>query len=310
MRSNNFMLLRGYLSDKSPGFQFSVLVLLWFFCYSLVNVLLAGALLAYYGAEQYEALAESLARGTLHTNLVKTMQIAMSVGAFLLPPLILGYLKNENMLAVTGLLSAPRFGLLLLLIPIMVSAAPFIMAMLELNQQMKLPAALSWLEQYLRYNEQRQEEILKQLLHMQSHFDFALNLLMIALVPAVCEEFFFRGCLQPVLAAMYRNVHLAVIISAVIFSLIHFQFYGFLPRMILGIILGYLFAWSNNLWYSVAAHLLNNGAQVVLLYLYQLRKISFDMAQAEAPGMGYVILATILMFWSLSVFREKSGSDI
>jgi uncharacterized protein len=302
--------LKGYLADKSPAFQFSILVLLWFFCFSLVNLLMAGVLVVYYGPENYKELAENLATGNINNNLLKIMQIVMSLGAFLLPPFILSYLKNEKLLVSTGLSAPPKIFLAALVIPVMLFASPFIMSVLELNQKMSLPSGLSWLEQYLKDSELQNENVLKRLLHMRTHFDFALNFLMVAVTPALCEEIFFRGCLQPILTTLYRNAHLGVIMSAMIFSFIHFQFYGFLPRMILGIMFGYLFLWTNNLWYPIIAHLLNNGAQVIFLYLHQKKIIQFDIETAESPAQLYVLISTILLFLALSVFHKKSGSIV
>jgi len=85
-----------------------------------------------------------------------------------------------------------------------------------------------------------------------------LDTLVIAIVPAIAEEFFFRGVLQQILHKMLRNIHVAIILTAFVFSLVHFQFLTFLPRFYLGIVLGYLFYWSRNIWVSITAHFINN----------------------------------------------------
>jgi len=302
--------LRGYLQDKTPAFQFAALMILWFVCFNIMQLFMAGALVAYYGPENYKELADNLISGNIGNNLLKLLQIGSSIGLFLLPALFFSFMHNENPLRSLQVLVLPKITLLFLAVGVVIFAAPFIINMTELNQKMQLPSYLSSLEQYLKDTEMQSEQMLKRLLVMNSHFDFALNMLMLAIIPAVCEEIFFRGALQPLLTRLYGNVHIAVIMSAMIFSFIHFQFYGFLPRMILGMVLGYMFVWTNNLWYSIIAHLLNNGLQVLALFLYQKKAISYDIESSATPEPLFVLGTTFLMFYTLWLFHRKSGSFI
>jgi membrane protease YdiL (CAAX protease family) len=302
--------LRGYLQDKTPAFQFAALMVLWFVCFNAMQLLMAGALVAYYGPENYKELADNLMSGNISNNLLKLLQMGSSVGLFLLPALLFYFMQNENPLRSVQVMVMPNIILLFLTLGIIVFAAPFIISMTELNQKMQLPSYLTSLEQYLKDAEMQSEQMLKRLLVMNTKFDFALNMLMLALLPAICEEIFFRGTLQPLLTRLYGNVHIAVIMSAMIFSFIHFQFYGFLPRMILGMVLGYMFVWTNNLWYAILAHLLNNGLQVVALYLYQKKTISYNIETSASPEPLYVLGSTALMFYVLWLFHRKSGSFI
>lgn len=96
---------------------------------------------------------------------------------------------------------------------------------------------------------------------------FMVNMLMIALIPAIGEELFFRGIIQQYLSRGLKSIHLAVIITAFIFSFFHFQFQGFIPRMGLGILFGYLMIWSRSVWLPVLAHFINNGSAVVIEFL-------------------------------------------
>lgn len=91
-----------------------------------------------------------------------------------------------------------------------------------------------------------------------------MSVITIALVPAFCEEFAFRGTLQPLLAKSTKNVHVAVWISAFIFALIHMQFYGIIPRMVMGAFLGYMVIWSGSLWSAIIAHMVNNSIAIIL----------------------------------------------
>ena len=130
-----------------------------------------------------------------------------------------------------------------------------------------------------------------------------LNLLVIALIPAVGEELTFRGVLQQGLVRRMKSPHLAIILSAAIFSFIHFQFYGFLPRMFLGLLLGYMFYITGSLWTSILMHFVNNGSVVVLYYLNNKDIISIDaehFGEASSSWMVTISLAVtvLLIFWS------------
>lgn len=305
-----FFALKGFLDNKPVTFQFLFLVMLWFLSFSLMNVLVAGALLMQHGFENYEQLANNLTTGNIDNNTLKYMQIAVSVGMFILPAFLFGYLKGENTFAFLKIAYKPKISLLLLVVPIMLLAAPFIITTLELNQNISLPASLSQFEQYLKDTEAANESVLKRLLVMNTTADFLLNLFMIAVIPALGEELFFRGCLQTVLIGLYRNIHLAVIMSAVIFSFIHFQFYGFLPRMILGIVFGYLTVWTGSLWYAILGHFIHNGLQVTLLYLHQQKIIPFNVESAESINPFIALATTALFFYVLTLFHKKSGSIV
>jgi membrane protease YdiL (CAAX protease family) len=238
------------------------------------------------------------------------MQIAVSLGMFFFTAFLFAYMKGEKAFSFLQLSFKPSWQLLLLVVPIVLLAAPFIAAMLELNQQMSLPAALSQLEQYLKTTEQANEQMLKKLLLMNTPSDYLINMLMVAVIPALGEEIFFRGCLQRVLTDLYRNAHAAIIMGAIIFSFIHFQFYGFLPRMILGILFGYMLLWTGNLWYSVLAHFLHNGLQVTMLYLFQQKIIDIDIEATQSVSPVLAFGATALLFYVLAMFQKKSGSIV
>jgi membrane protease YdiL (CAAX protease family) len=110
-------------------------------------------------------------------------------------------------------------------------------------------------------------EITERFLAVSTIQGFLVNLFMIALIPAVGEEFLFRGVLQKIFIEWTKNIHWGIIISALLFSTFHLQFYGFLPRLMLGIFFGYLFVWSGSLWLPVLAHFFNNSVAVFFYFI-------------------------------------------
>lgn len=135
------------------------------------------------------------------------------------------------------------------------------------------------LDEAFRQQSEQSMQLTQQLLSLTSPGDLLLQLLVVALMPAVCEEFFFRGCLQQVLHRWFGNLHVAVVVTAVIFSLAHGDMYGFVPRLVLGLLLGYLFALSGSILVNVCAHFFNNAMVVVLYYLYHRGLVPMDPSE-------------------------------
>ncbi|MBK8722812.1 MAG: CPBP family intramembrane metalloprotease [Saprospiraceae bacterium] len=122
-----------------------------------------------------------------------------------------------------------------------------------------------------------------------------LNLLVMAILPALGEELVFRGVVQPNLIKMVSNYHIAIWITAFIFSAIHMQFQGFLPRMVLGALLGYLSFWSKNLWFPIIAHFFNNAIQVVAFFIVKKNNLEIDLNNNfEFPI--YILIISLILF--------------
>ena len=152
--------------------------------------------------------------------------------------------------------------------------------------------------------------IVDALLNDKTIFVFILNLFTIAIIPAVCEEWIFRGTLQKQLSERL-NIHLAVFLSAIFFSLIHFEFSGFLPRVLLGIFLGYLFYYSGSLWTNIFAHVVNNTAQIVMMYLNTTGIYKSDTDNPEMPKTWELIvysLGFMGLWFVFHYFSQKRNS--
>ncbi len=153
---------------------------------------------------------------------------------------------------------------------------------MELNQSVSLPSFLKDVELWMRDMEGNAEKLTLAFLKMDSPLDLMLNILIVALLPAIGEELLFRGCLQQLLIEWTKKPHLAIFIAAALFSAIHFQFLGFIPRMLIGAFLGYLFYWSGNLWYAIIGHFVNNALQVVGYYFTQGTNSNADLKAIDS----------------------------
>lgn len=160
------------------------------------------------------------------------------------------------------------YGLYLLSFAILLVGMPFITLVSQINQSLVLPEWLSGLEVWMRNLEESAQMTTNLLLNETSFWHYLGNILFIGVFAAVAEEFFFRGVLQQLLNNLFKNSHAGVWMGAFIFSLMHMQFYGFLPRVILGAMLGYLFLYSKSLWLPIFVHFMNNALVVTFNFFF------------------------------------------
>jgi membrane protease YdiL (CAAX protease family) len=135
-------------------------------------------------------------------------------------------------------------------------------------------------------------ELLKDILVMDSVGSFLITLLLVAVLPGIGEELVFRGILQKQIGHWTLRPVLSVWIAAVIFSAIHMQFEGFLPRVLLGAVLGFVYLWSNNLWVPIFVHTMNNGLQVAALYFTGVDLSAVEQAP-DMPMNPWIIIASV-----------------
>jgi membrane protease YdiL (CAAX protease family) len=149
---------------------------------------------------------------------------------------------------------------------------------------------------------------------MDTVWQLIYNLLIIAFLPALCEEFLFRGCIQNMMIQQFTKKYamVAIIITGIIFGLIHGQMQTVLPRIFLGILLGCLYYWSNSIWVSIIAHFVNNGLQVVIAYLATKKIISDDIINDDSivPLQYGLISAGICIGLSLMIYKSKQKYQI
>ena len=150
----------------------------------------------------------------------------------------------------------------------MVGFTPFLSWLIELNESMVFPDFLSELERWMRASERKAKLLTKAFLTFDGFGSLLYVMLIVAVVPAIGEELLFRGVLQKIMISWTKNPHLGIWISAFLFSALHLQFFGFFPRMMLGILFGYIFLWSNSLWLPILGHFINNGTVVIASYYY------------------------------------------
>ena len=243
-------------------------------------------------------------------NTLKWIQLLQTISLFLLPSLILAYLCSQTPCKWLQLDKKVDWTVLLWAIGIMLVALPAINLTGHLNQQMVLPDWLSGVEEWMKNKETEAEWLTKQFMSVTTVSGLLVNLFLMAVLPALSEEIAFRGVLQRLLNFQLStfNSHLAIWITAIIFSAIHMQFYGFVPRMLMGALFGYMLVWTGSLWVPMLMHFVNNGMAVLLYFMAN--RAHWDIDKVDAIGTGNTlwlgIVSLVLTVVGIYMFRRST----
>lgn len=189
----------------------------------------------------------------------------------------------------------------LMIIPFIVAISPIT----EWNMSVEFPEGLKSLEEWLRAREDSAAGMTKILTNFGSFGGYLLGVLVIAVFAGIGEEFVFRGLIQNELYRGSKNIHVAIWVSAFLFSAFHLQFFGFFPRMILGALFGYLYYWSGNLWVPVIAHFFNNAFLLTMFYLQSIGMSSLDMEDETAAPIYLAVICAVAVFALLYFFKKN-----
>ena len=247
-----------------------------------------------------------------HTDdlwLMKATQIFSQLGFFVFPALLFGFLVDKNLLVFFKLQNIPQLSLTLLGIIIIAAAIPFSDWLIYNNNLIELPESLSHIESWMREAEKNAANMTNLFLEMDSWTDYIINILMIGVLAAIGEELILRGILQPIFIKLSKHAHLGILITAFVFSFIHFQFYGFFARFFMGVILGYLYYYSHNLWIPIIVHFFNNAAAVSYVYFTNtpLYAVNLNDTGVESPSGLYAFISVLVVVLGVYVLRWRAN---
>lgn len=240
---------------------------------------------------------------SIYIPLMITQGIASFVGLILFPLLHIRFLEQKP-LKPFFTLQEPWFALLPLIIIIGIGFQVALTPVIEWNMNFQFPEFMKSFGAWAREREDALMELTKVLTNFQSQRDLIIGFVVIAVIPGIGEELVFRGLIQNELKRSTGNAHVAIWVAAFLFSAIHTQFFGFLPRVLLGALFGYLYHWSGNLLIPMFAHFFHNGFTLIMLYLYQQGITELDMDSEEAAPWPWVITGLITTFVLLLYFRK------
>lgn len=226
----------------------------------------------------------------------RILQTFGSVGTFMLPPLFFSYLSERKWFSYNRMNKAPGYSRINIVIVMSLVIVPIVLALAEWNEGWRLPESMAGLEDWMRKTDEQNSELVK-LMTQDSRIGILLiNIFVMAVLPAIGEELMFRGTIQPFLQKWTKSPHWAIWITAFVFSAIHFQISGFIPRMILGAYLGYLFYWSGSLWLPIVAHFMHNSLSIISDFVLVHRGIDVDnMKFTDIHGWQYILGVTIVL---------------
>ena len=291
------------LKGKYEQSHVIVKVIQWLGCILFLNILAAGSIFFF---EQ-----------PLSVSALKWIQFFQSAAMFLLPPLCMAYLWSKQpleWLKVKGEkeLKGERLkvkGERVWAVVLMLVALPAINLLAHINEQIALPAFLEPLEAWMKTQEETAKNLTDQFMHVTTFGGLIINLLLMAVLPAISEELTFRGVLMNLFKVKGESLpHLAIWCSAILFSAIHLQFYGFVPRMLMGALFGYMLVWTGSLWTPILMHFTNN-AMAVILYFVSLRA-GWDIEMMDAIGTNDTlwlgVVSMVITIVGIYAFRRST----
>ncbi len=306
------MSLKATWEDTSPYSKFLLAVGVILMSAVLFTLISTFAALGIYGISltQMQTLLSDFSNPTA-ISVLKLIQTISTIGTFIIPAFLVAYLFNRKPWDYLCVSKKPGILSVILVVAALIAALPLINYLGDLNSRMSLPSFLSGVEKWMKASEEEAAKLTRSFLEMHSISDVLFNVFMIALLPALGEELLFRGIIQRIFSEWSKNVHLGIWVSAVLFSAMHVQFYGFVPRMLLGALFGYLLVWSSSLWLPIIAHFVNNASAVIFTYLFNKEVMALDPdkvgTENDYTSVLISVLFTGLLLW---LFYQKERKKI
>lgn len=243
---------------------------------------------------------------------IRITQTLTTIGTFLVPALLFAYCQDRRWFGYNAADRIPKQSMVNMVLVLSVTLLPVVGVLSAFNQNiMPREGAVA---EFMRDLEEAANHILEVVTSQRSSWDLISNILVFAVLAGICEEFFFQGALQPLLMNWTRNPHVGILLTALIFSALHFQFYGFIPRFLLGLYLGYLFYWSRSLWLPILAHVLHNALSILVDFTLQGRGIDTDSMQftdmrgslPTAAACALISAMAIVYLWR--IYRDDTAN--
>ena len=290
--------------EKSVSYRFAMLLVL----------MIAGAMLGYIIALAsiplvfqipFSALMQVLNMDSgldITPAVLKYVQLILATFIFIVPANAYSRLFSDNTLVFFEF-KKPSVVYLFFAALLWLFTLPIISFLADINNKITLPVSFASLENSFRLAEARAENASRFLLNISCLSGLMVNLLVIAVVAAIAEELIFRGIIQKLLFEQSKNIHLAIWLSALVFSLFHLQFFSLIPRIVLGAALGYSYYWSRSIWVPIFFHFINNASIVLASYLYQQKMITTDPNEItffpnSVLFVAFICSIAIVYFWN------------
>ncbi len=198
-----------------------------------------------------------------------------------------------------------------LIVPLFfIAAIPLFSYLQHYNTSLIFPPFMKDVEVFLNNLSTRLTDHNNKLLYAKTASGLFVNLFLTGLLPAIGAEIIFRGIIQKVFVSITRNNYMAIIFAAIIFGAAYGDFFAFIPRFALGILLGYLFLWGGSVWLPVYAHFIYNAIIIISFYLYENGFVKNDLYQWSVNLWGGKIVwaSLFIIIAGLIEINKFSGS--
>jgi membrane protease YdiL (CAAX protease family) len=293
-----------------PSLQFVIFIAITIGVIGAGYLIGSAAVIAIYGVDALLDIARLNLASPATVNALWVLQIVSTTIPIIAASLIFAIwvVKNPQEYIRPSFKFPPLLWVIVLCV--MVISTPLIECLSNFNQKLVLPHLLDGLQRWMRETENQAEKLTTVLLQMKTISSMIFKLVVVGLLTAVVEEFMFRGCIQTIFTKWTKNAHAAVWITAALFSAFHMEFFGFLPRMFLGVLFGYFVVWSGSVWPAVWAHFINNGTAVVVSYLYQNKMIKVNPDDQHIFNYGSYLFSLIIVLFLLYLYRNVSTGKV
>lgn len=292
------MINKDIATKTSPGTQLFFLLLFAFFGMLLGSIIATALLLIMPGSSMTDP------------GFLRISQFISVITIFILPPLACALLFQNNPKEFLKVNNKSNIATYLLVLVLVLACQPVVAALGDFNKSI-IPESANWIHSM----EEQLAKTMEILVADKSISGIIGNMFIIALMAGISEELFFRGGMQQLIEKITKNSHLAVWITAFIFSVIHFQFYGFLPRMILGAMLGYLFVWTRSLWVPIIAHAVYNAINLAAMQYFYGTPQYEEMENMKTADIWWVviiggIIAVTCLYYIFKLNKQKIEEPI
>jgi len=286
----------------SPWSQLAFLLIL-FGVGLLVGGFASFGVAKFFFHESLQNLADEL-KNPANGNLARSIQFINTFFLLAVPSFAFARIMNKKPLSYIGFNSAISGKQVFIIIGIILVGLILSGALSEANKMIPISKAA---EKYFKGLEDEYNKEMLAIANMKSFRDYIFSLIIIALLPAIFEEMFFRGALQPVIISITKNSFAGIFITSILFSAIHMSFYGFLPRLALGLIIGYVYYLSKNLWLSSITHFLYNALGVTQLYALSRQGLLTPNGMTDDSFPVYYALIAAIALYIIFIFFKKES---
>ena len=296
----SIFIIMNILKKYNFGFVQKTAIMLFCIFFSLMlGQMISGIIASSVNPELFSNLDTITAEMTSEITLLKILQFISALFTFVIPPIIIAVLFGESIASYLLLNKSPKLLYYVLSVLLIFAILPFMNIVILLNKAIDLPESMSAIEESMISMEESGLRMTEFMLAGSGSFTFLINILIMAVLPAIGEELMFRGLIQKHLIDWTKKPHLAILFSAIIFSAVHFQFYGFFPRVLLGMLFGYLAYYSGSLWPAIFAHFFNNLMAVLAFKFSEgsLGETEIDSFGTTPSDIYYVIIGLAAAFF-------------